>query len=62
MTTKAQREAQKRYDQANKSKFRFVHLKFNKDIDADIIDKIESSDNIQGYIKTLIRNDIKGQA
>ena len=57
MTTKAQKEAQKRYDQASKDKFRMIHLKLNKDADADIIARLEASGNIQGYIKALIRND-----
>ena len=57
MSTQAQKEAQKRYDQASRSKFRMIHLKLNKEADADIIDKLEASGNIQGYIKELIRND-----
>ncbi len=57
MSTKAQKEAQKRYDQASKDKFRMIHLKLNKEADADILAKLESSGNIQGYIKELIRND-----
>ena len=57
MTTEAQKRAQKRYDEANKDKFRMIHLKLNRDGDADIIEKLESVDNIQGYIKKLIRSD-----
>lgn len=57
MTTKAQKEAQKRYDQASKDKFRMIHLKLNKEADADILARLEASGNIQGYIKELIRND-----
>lgn len=58
MTTEAQKRAQKRYDEANKDKFRMIHLKLNRESDADIIEKLEQSDNIQGYIKELIRADI----
>lgn len=58
MTTEAQKRAQKRYDEANKDKFRMIHLKLNREADADIIEKLEQSDNIQGYIKSLIRADI----
>lgn len=58
MTTEAQKRAQKRYDEANKDKFRMIHLKLNRETDADIIQKLEQSDNIQGYIKELIRADI----
>ncbi len=57
MSTKAQKEAQKRYDQASKDKFRMIHLKLNRDADADIIARLEATGNIQGYIKELIRND-----
>jgi len=60
MTSEAQKKAQKKYDEANKGKWRMIHLKLNKDIDKDIIDKLETSGNIQGYIKDLISNDIKG--
>ena len=59
MTTDAQKRAQKRYDEANKDKFRMIHLKLNRDMDAEIIEKLESVDSIQGYIKELIRQDIK---
>ena len=58
MTTEAQKRAQKRYDEANKDKWRMIHLKLNKETDADIIEKLENSQNIQGYIKDLIRADI----
>lgn len=55
MTTEAQKRAQKRYDEANKDKWRMIHLKLNKETDADIIEKLEASGNIQGFIKELIR-------
>ena len=58
MTTEAQKRAQKKYDEANKDKFRMIHLKLNRESDADIIEKLEQSNNIQGYIKELIRADI----
>lgn len=55
MTTEAQKKAQRRYDEASKDKWRMIHLKLNKETDADIIEKLEKSGNIQGYIKALIR-------
>lgn len=58
MTTEAQKRAQKKYDEANKDKWRMIHLKLNRETDADIIEKLEQSENIQGYIKELIRADI----
>lgn len=54
-TSEAQKRAQKKYDEANKDKWRMIHLKLNKDTDADIIEALEQSGNIQGYIKDLIR-------
>ena len=56
--TEAQKRAQKKYDEANKDKWRMIHLKLNRQTDADIIEKLEQSENIQGYIKELIRADI----
>lgn len=60
MTTEAQKRAQRKYDTGNKDKFRQIQLKLNKDDDADILAKLDSLDNKQGYIKELIRKDIKG--
>jgi len=56
--TEAQKRAQKKYDEAHKKDFRIVQLKLNRETDADIIEKLEASGNIQGYIKSLIRADI----
>lgn len=39
---------------------RQFNLCLNKDTDADIIAMIDSQDNKQGYLKRLIRQDIKG--
>lgn len=58
MTTEAQKRAQKKYDEANKDKFRMIHLKLNRETDAEIIEKLESVPSIQGYIKDLIRADL----
>ena len=57
--SEASKRAQKKYDQANKDKFRMVHLKLNRESDSEIIKKLESVDNIQGYIKSLILADLK---
>lgn len=58
MMTEAQKRAQKKYDEANKGKWRMIHLKLNKETDADIIEALERSGNIQGYIKEAIRKNI----
>lgn len=57
-TSEAQKRAIKKWDEANKEKRRSVRLNLNKETDADIIAKLESTGNIQGYIKELIRQDI----
>lgn len=57
--TEAQKRAQKKYDEASKGNWRMVHLKLNKVNDADIIRRLESVGNIQGYIKDLIKADIE---
>lgn len=36
------------------------HLELHKENDADIIKRLDSVGNKQGYIKTLIRRDIRG--
>lgn len=48
-------QAQAKYDAANTKQIR---LKLNTKTDADILKRLESVDNKQGYIKELIRKDI----
>lgn len=40
---------------------RRYQIKLNRTTDADIIEKLDSVPSMQGYIKTLIRADIKEQ-
>ena len=60
MTTQAQREASKRYDEKNTTS---IHLKLNLKTDADILERLDQVSDIpggkQGYIKALIREDMK---
>lgn len=56
--SKALIEAQKRY---NREKTKSVIIKLNKTTDADILAKLDTVGNKQGYIKDLIRNDINGR-
>lgn len=44
------------YDRENT---RRINLKLNKKTDDDIIQHLESQENIQGYLKRLIREDMK---
>lgn len=55
MTTKAQSRASAKYDKAHT---KGIYLKLNKETDADIIEYLEEVENVQGYIKTLIRKDM----
>lgn len=53
---KKQSEWQRRYDEGH---VKGVYLKLNRVYDADILEKLDDVDNRQGYVKDLIRNDIK---
>lgn len=53
--TEAKRRAIKKYDAANT---RQIHLKLNTNTDADILEHLDGLDNVQGYIKRLIREDM----
>jgi hypothetical protein len=53
--TEAQKRAQDKYDGKNTVQ---VHLKLNLYTDKDILDRLNSVPNKQGYIKDLIRRDI----
>ena len=56
-TKESQLNAQKKYDSKNTKAFA---LKLNYTTDRELIDKLESVENIQGYIKELIRKDLNG--
>lgn len=59
MTSEAQKKATRKYDDAKTVQFK---MKLNKGTDADILKKLDSVSNKQGYIKELIRADIdKGE-
>lgn len=55
MQTEAQKKAKEKYDSANT---KGVYLKLNLKTDADILEKLGTV-STQGYIKELIRADIK---
>ena len=56
MATEAQLKAGYKYDKANT---RQIHLKLNRRTDEDVLEKLDSVPNKQGYIKQLIRADLK---
>lgn len=59
MKSDAAKRASKKYDQKNT---KVVTLKLNKITDEDILAQLEACENKQGYIKDLIRRDIKRRA
>ena len=55
MASEAQKRASEKYDKANTKQ---IMMKLNKGTDADILEKLASVPNVQGYIKELIRADM----
>lgn len=49
-------ERQLKYDVENTAR---LYIKLNKKTDADILGHLDQQDNKQGYVKQLIRDDIK---
>ena len=56
MTSEAKLSAQRKYDKENTIQ---VLLKLNTKTDADVIGKLDSVSNKQGFIKELIRNNLR---
>lgn len=59
MVTEAQKRANARYEARAITQ---VKLKLHKKNDADILEALERSGNKQGYIKALVRADIKAKS
>ena len=55
-TTVARRKANAKYDATNTTQVKF---KFNNKTDADVIERLNEVPNKAGYVKSLIRADIK---
>ena len=56
--TEAQKRARLKYEAEHTTQ---IKLKLNHKTDADIIEKLQSVDNKQGYIKELIRADMSDE-
>lgn len=56
MVTEAKKAAKAKYDAKTA---RYISLKLNKNTDAELISRLDKEENIQSYIKRLIREDIK---
>ena len=57
--TPAEKRAKAKYDENNTIQ---VKLKLNLNTDKDVIEALERSGNKQGYIKELIRKDLKAES
>ena len=59
LITDAKRKTNMDYDRKNT---KLIGMKLNRKTDADILEHLATKDNIQGYLKELIRNDMmKGE-
>lgn len=56
MTTEAQKKAKRKYRKLNNKQ---LNVELNRKTDADILERLDQVENKQGYIKKLIREDIK---
>ena len=56
MSTEARKRANAKYDLTNTVQ---IKMKLNRTTDADIIGHLDQIENKQGYIKSLIRQDMK---
>ena len=57
MASEAKKRANAKYD---KEHTQAIMLKLNKQTDADVLAMLESVENRQGYIKELVRRDLRG--
>ena len=58
MASEAQKKAGAKYDAAHTKQ---IMMKLNTGTDADILEHLQASGNVQGYIKQLIRDDMEGR-
>ena len=58
MASKAQIKASNKYDKENTWQ---ISVRLNKKTDADILEHLETVESKQGYIKELIRRDMKSK-
>lgn len=59
MASEAQKRAIARYDQTHKQDFKRYNFKFHKEYDAAVIARLDTVDNKQDYIRSLILADMK---
>lgn len=56
MVSDAQRRASRKYDQANTKNY---PIKINRKTESEIFNHLERCENVNGYIKELIKQDMK---
>lgn len=56
MVSEAKKKANSDWDKKNTKRY---YLKVMKETESDIIEKLDQQDNVNGYIKRLIREDIQ---
>lgn len=56
MVSDAKRKTNMDYDRKNT---KLIGMKLNRNTDADILTFLEKQENVQGYLKRLIREDMK---
>ena len=56
MSTQAQKRASIKYDALNTTR---LYVRLNNKTDADILEHLDQIENKQGYVKNLIRKDMK---
>lgn len=55
----AHKKAQAKYDRSHRDDYKFVSIKINRQTEPEIVKKLEEVDNVNGYVKGLIFEDIK---
>lgn len=56
MSTQAQKRASIKYDALNTTR---LYIRLNNKTDSDILEHLDQIENKQGYVKDLIRKDMK---
>ena len=59
MASEAQKRAIAKYDQTHKNDYKWYKFRFNKKNDAAVIARLDTVDNKQDYIRSLILADMK---
>lgn len=59
MVRESQLRASKKYNEKN---CRVITMKLSKIYDKDVLDRLDSVDNRQGYVKALVRKDLASKS